>query len=295
MLPETTDRHLLLRAAAACIPGDTPRLDAELLLAAVLGEERLRMLAEYAPIAATQRQAFAALLARRQRHEPVAYLLGVREFWSLPIRVTPDVLIPRPDSETLIAAALGYFRDLGRAPDSILDLGTGSGALLLAALSEWPRAQGLGVDIAPAAIAVAQDNALRLGLQARARFRQGDWASGIDTRFDLLLCNPPYIESGAVLMPDVARFEPVGALFAGADGLDCYRRILPELARLLTVAGAAFLEIGSGQFAAVATMARRLGLQAAGHRDLAGHLRVVQIAAEPALATGKTCKTGSKA
>jgi release factor glutamine methyltransferase len=268
-----SDRHAVLRAAADTLPGDTPRLDAELLLAHVLGEDRLAMLVGRAPVGADALARFEALLARRRAHEPVAHILGEREFWSLPIRVTPDVLVPRPDSETLIAEALGAFA--GRPPARVLDLGTGSGALLLAALSEWPAATGLGIDRSARALAVAADNAERLGLAARAAFRLGNWADGVDERFDLLLCNPPYVPDGTTLMPDVERFEPAGALYGGADGLDPYRLLLPEVGRLLQPGGLALFEFGEGQADALLGLAATNGVQARIAPDLAGRPRVL--------------------
>lgn len=273
MLPETADRHALLRAAVALLSGDTPRLDAELLLAHVLGEARLMMLAGRGDVGPEAQAAFAALVARRATHEPVAHILGEREFWSLPIRVTADVLVPRPDSETLIAEALALFA--ARPPETVLDLGTGSGALLLAALSEWPRAQGLGIDRSAAALAVARGNAEALGLAGRAAFREGDWAAGVDGRFDLILCNPPYIPDGAELMPDVVRFEPAGALFGGPDGLTPYRLLLPEMPRLLADGGAAIFEFGVGQADALLALAADAGLKARVAPDLAGRPRAL--------------------
>lgn len=256
-MPET-DRRALLRAAAATLPGDTPRLDAELLLAHALGESRLGMLAGTAPVPAPAIAAFDAMLARRRAHAPVAHIVGMREFWSLPIAVTPDTLIPRPDSETLIEQALA--ERAGNPPHSILDLGTGSGALLLAALSEWPEAQGIGVDRSQAALMVATANAGALGLASRAAFRQGDWAEGLEGRFDLILCNPPYIPEETALMPDVAEHEPHGALFAGEDGLDAYRRIIPDLPRLMAADGVAIFEFGPDQAGAITAMAEKAGL-----------------------------------
>jgi release factor glutamine methyltransferase len=270
------DRHHLLRAAADTLPGETPRLDAELLLSAVLGEDRLAMLVGRAPVGVDAQARFEVLLARRRRHEPVAHILGEREFWSLPIRVTPDVLVPRPDSETLIAEALAHFS--GRPPVRVLDLGTGSGALLLAALSEWPAATGLGIDRSARALAVAADNAARLGLAARAAFALGNWADGVDERFDLLLCNPPYVPDGTQLMPDVERFEPAGALYGGADGLDPYRLLLPEVGRLLGPRGLALFEFGAGQADALLALAAQAGLPARIATDLAGRPRVLVMA-----------------
>jgi release factor glutamine methyltransferase len=271
-----TDRHALLRAAAATLPGETPRLDAELLLAHVLGEDRLAMLVGRAPVPADAVARFEDLLARRRGHEPVAHIVGEREFWSLPLLVTRDVLVPRPDSETLIAEALRHFA--GRPPGRVLDLGTGSGALLLAALSEWPGATGLGIDRSEAALAVAEANAARLGLAGRAAFRLGDWAEGVEEQFDLLLCNPPYIPDGTPLMPDVARHEPAGALFGGPDGLGPYRLLLPEVRRLVAPGGVALFEFGEGQADALVAMAAGLGLVARTVADLAGRPRALVIA-----------------
>ena len=265
-----------LRDAAARLAAvsDSPRLDAELIAAHAAGLERHEMLLRLRDLAVPTDAD--ALLARRLAHEPVAHITGTRDFWTLRLRVSPDVLIPRPDSETLIEAALRHFA--GQAgPRRILDLGTGSGALLLAALSEWPDATGLGVDISGAALAVARDNARRCGLADRAAFAQGDWGAGLDDRFDLILCNPPYIEAGAVLAPDVVDHEPHGALFAGADGLDCYRRLAPDMARLLAPGGLAVFEIGHDQGAAVSALFAGQGFVPTLHPDLAGRDRCIAI------------------
>jgi release factor glutamine methyltransferase len=215
-------------------------------------------------------EAFAALLARRLDGEPIAHITGVRDFWTISLTVTPDTLIPRPDSETLIEAAVDHFA--GRAPATILDLGTGSGALLLAALAQWPEAQGLGVDASPPALAVAQGNAARLDMADRAAFRLGDWAQGVDGPFDLLLINPPYIVADLALSGDVLR-EPASALFAGADGLDDYRRIAPDLPRLIAPGGMAAIEIGYDQKDSVSALLQAQGLNVAARCDLAGHDR----------------------
>ncbi|MEH3108204.1 MAG: peptide chain release factor N(5)-glutamine methyltransferase [Sphingomonas fennica] len=255
------------RALAAV--SDTARLDAELLMAAALGCTRETML--LARGGAAVPPGFAALIDRRLAHEPIAYILGERDFWTITLAVTPAVLIPRADSETLIEAAIDRFG--ARAPATVLDLGTGSGALLLAALAQWPQATGTGVDASAAALAVAADNAARLGLAPRARFLHGDWDAACPARFDLLLCNPPYVETDAALPPDVARYEPAAALFAGVDGLDDYRRLAPLLPRMLAPGGVGCVEIGREQAAAVSALFAAAGLGVSVRRDLAGHDR----------------------
>jgi release factor glutamine methyltransferase len=251
---------------------DTPRLDAELLLAHALGITReALLLGSDRPIP----PAFGALVQRRLAHEPVAYITGRKAFWTLDLHVTPAVLIPRPETETLIEAAIQHFG--ARAPRTVLDLGTGSGALLLAALDQWPSARGLGVDRSTAALEVARGNAERLGFADRARLVRGDWADAIEARFDLILCNPPYIEAGAALPPQVAAHEPPSALFAGADGLDDYRRLAPQLPRLLRPGGLAVLEIGSTQAGQVSALIRAHRLKTSTIKDLAGLDRCLAI------------------
>jgi release factor glutamine methyltransferase len=219
--------------------------------------------------------------------EPVAYILGRREFWSLEFRVSPAVLIPRPDSETLIEAALGLYPDAGAAL-RVLDLGTGSGCLLLALLSERPNATGTGFDISAAALDVARSNAAALGLSSRARFAQGDWADladGLDgAPFDLVLANPPYIPDPECLSldRDVRDHEPHLALFGGADGLDAYRAILEILNYVLVPRGIALFEIGAGQTEPVSTLAGQAGYAVTGlFRDLAGHPRALAMTGRP--------------
>lgn len=252
---------------------DTARLDAELLMAHAMGVSRdtllLARLDDPAPAA------FAGLVDRRAGHEPVAYITGRRAFWTIELEVGPGVLIPRPDSETLIEAALAHFG--ARAPRSVLDLGTGPGTLLLAALAEWPDARGLGVDASDAALDYARRNAQRLGMVGRARFARGDWAAGIAARFDLILANPPYIGTDEALPPDVRVHEPAEALFAGSDGLDEYRRIVPQVSGLLAPGGIALLEIGATQADAVAALAADAGLAAMLHRDLGGRPRALSL------------------
>lgn len=266
-----------LRDAAMllAVTSDTARLDAEVLMAHALGVSRsdllLRYMREPAPAG------FAALLVRRQRHEPVAYIVGKQEFFGLPLRVSPAVLIPRGDSEVLVEAALAA-RPAARR---VLDCGTGSGALLLAVLAELPRARGVGIDRSARALAVAAGNAAALGLGPRAAFLQRDWTrpgwtAGLD-RFDLILANPPYVEQAADLAPSVAGHEPAGALFAGPDGLDDYRRLIPALPPLLAPGGIALVEIGATQNGSVAALAGAAGLAVRVHPDLAGRHRALEL------------------
>ena len=250
-----------LRAAAARID----RLDAEVLLAHLLGVDRSSLILN--PDRKIDLQPYENLVDRRAAGEPVAYITGTREFWSLDLIVTPDVLIPRPDSETLIEAALA---SVAKPPESILDLGTGSGALLLAALQEWPGARGMGIDASAAALAVAARNAEQLGMAGRAEFRLGDWGQGLTQKFDLVLSNPPYVEDNAELSSDVRDHEPASALFAGPEGLDDYRRLIPQLPGLLADKGIAIIEIGWTQAKAVRAIAAAAGLHGGICQDLAG-------------------------
>jgi len=272
-MAETVGAALVRATAELAATSETARLDAELLMAHALGVGRdallLGRLGDATP------EGFGPLLARRKAHEPVAYILGERDFWTITLAVGPGVLIPRPDSETLIEAAVAHFGAAG--PARILDLGVGSGALLLAALSQWPAASGIGTDRSETAAAIARGNADRLGLADRAEIRLGDWATGIDERFDLVLCNPPYVESGAQLAPDVVGHEPASALFAGPEGLDDYRRLAPEIGRLLAPGGLAAVEIGADQADAVIALFADHGLAGSVRRDLAGRDRAIVI------------------
>lgn len=265
---------LRLAATRLAPTSDTPRLDAELLLAYALDIDRSDLLLKLRDLTAPA--TFTAFVDRRASGEPIAHITGTRDFWTLTLRVTPDVLIPRPDSETLIEAAMDHFRD-APPPARILDLGTGSGALLLAALDEWRDAAGLGVDASDAALTVARDNAVRTGMADRAAFRIGDWGEGISERFDLILANPPYIATAAMLPRDVLHHEPHRALFAGADGLDDYRRIAPQLPGLLAPAGFAAIEIGFDQGESAAALFRVAGLTVTVRQDIAGRDRCLQI------------------
>ena len=225
-----------------------------------------------APVPATAALAFGALLRRRAGREPMAHLLGRVGFWTLTLETGPATLIPRGDSEAIVEAALAAFEDPARIR-RVLDLGTGTGALLLAVLAECPDATGVGVDLAPAAAALAARNAAANGLGGRAAFLCGDWAEALSGRFDLVLSNPPYIETDAVpgLMPEVAQFEPTLALDGGVDGLDAYRRLVRALPALLACGGRAVLEIGQGQRPAVEALAIAGGMEpVAARQDLGG-------------------------
>jgi release factor glutamine methyltransferase len=249
------------------------RREARLLLAHALGTGAASLFAD--PSRVLDRDAcdrFAAIVARRASREPASHILGRREFWSLDFVVTADVLDPRPDSEALVEAALAALPE-HNAPLAVLDLGTGSGCLLLAVLSERPNARGLGIDASAAALHIAAENASRLGLAARATFQRSDWAEGIEARFDLILCNPPYIESGAIatLAPEVARWEPRQALDGGTDGLAAYHVLAPQFNRLLAPNGVGVVEVGEGQADAAAELFVAAGLVVDSRcRDLSG-------------------------
>lgn len=264
-----------------------PRREARLLLGHAMGvgaEALLR--APRAPVPPAAIARFRAGLAARLAAVPMAHILGRQGFWTLDLEVSPATLIPRPDSETLVEAALDLFPEAA-APLRLLDLGTGTGCLLLAVLAERPRAFGIGVDLAPAAAALAARNAAANGLAGRAAFLAGNWAAALAGRFDLVLANPPYVESAAIagLMPEVARHEPRLALDGGPDGLAAYRALMAALPGLLAPGGAAVLELGLGQRAAVEGLARGAGLAPVGCRaDLGGIERALVL--KKAIGTG---------
>jgi release factor glutamine methyltransferase len=270
-----------LRAATARLAEaglDGARLDARLLLGEALGKDTSWLFNHAAdPLGTEAAAAFAALIARRLERQPVSLILGRREFWSLDFTVTRDTLAPRPDSETLVEAVLAELPDRD-APWSLLDLGTGTGCLLLALLSELPRARGVGIDRDPATLAVAQGNADRLGFAERSRFIRSDWWEKVVGRYDVILSNPPYIltEEIAGLDPEVARFEPLGALDGGADGLDAYRLLAAGVGEFLTEQGVIAFEVGAGQAPDVVVLLEQAGFAIRSiRRDLAGIERCV--------------------
>ena len=267
---------------------DTPELDARLLVAHALGLALEALLADPdAPVGAAGAAAIDALAARRSAREPVARILGRQEFYGREFRLNEATLVPRPDTETLIAAVLDRIDRTGlrSAPLRLADLGTGSGAILLTLLAELPGAGGIGTDISARALDAARANADRLGLADRAAFLAADFTAALDGTFDLIVSNPPYIERAAIaaLDPEVRRHDPFAALDGGADGLDAYRAILADGPRLLKPGGALFLEIGADQAAAVAALVAAAGLDRCTiHRDLAGRDRVVSAVAATA-------------
>lgn len=274
-------RTAVRQLASAGIPA--PARDARLLLAAALGVPPARLtLVEGEALAPEIAARFAAMIEARAAAQPVSQILGVRRFWNRTFRVTPDVLDPRPETESLIALALS-----GPAPRRILDLGTGSGAILLTLLAEWPDAAGLGTDISPAALAVARTNANALGLADRAGFAEGDWFAGLSGTFDLVVCNPPYIPADQIasLASDVRDWEPYQALTPGPTGLESYSQIASQLSKHLDPAGRALLEIGADQGETVPLIFQDAGFRdVALARDLGGLPRVVTIG--PAVLTG---------
>jgi len=254
------------------------RAEARLLAAQALGVKLETVVGEDARVlTADEMLRLEALAARRGRREPMAQILGQREFFGRDFRVTADVLTPRPDSETLIEAVLAQVPDRS-APLRLLELGVGSGCLLLTLLAELPNARGTGVDISPAALAVTKENAIALGLAARCALVEGDWSRVVEGRFDIVLSNPPYIPSHEIdrLEPEVARYEPRLALDGGDDGLLFYRRLAADLQRLLVGGGLVAVEIGQGQGSAVGRLFQEAGLRLLPARaDLAGIERCI--------------------
>lgn len=251
---------------------DTARLDSELLMAEALHIDRDKLL--LSPPDRDVPKRFWDMVERRKAGEPVAYITGRRAFWNIELHVGPGVLVPRPDSEVLISSAIEHF-DGTVCPKRILDLGTGPGTLLLAALDVWPNATGVGIDVSRQAMSYAAANARRLGFEARVKFKEGDWAKGLKEKFDLILCNPPYVPEGAEVGAGVREFEPDEALFAGSEGLDAYRTLAPQLPKLLADGGLAAVEIGHDQADPVTGLLERDGLRARVAQDFGGRDRVL--------------------
>jgi release factor glutamine methyltransferase len=267
-----------LRAAGI----EAARSEAWLLLASAADRPRAAlMVAAEEEVAPAIRSRLEGLIGRRAAREPIAYILGEKEFWSLRFEVSPAVLIPRPDSETLVEAALDHLLEQDAA--AVLDLGTGSGCLLLSVLSERPHVFGVGVDRSEAAVLLARRNARGLGLDGRSGFLVGDWGSALTGAFDLILCNPPYIAAAemARLARDVAGYEPRTALVAGTDGCAAYARLVPALPHLLRPGGLLCLEVGQGQAARAGALLAAAGLVVREvRRDLAGIERCLIAAAK---------------
>lgn len=255
-------------------------LDARLLLEHVLGVSREELLlAMEGNMSQEQESAYLQMIAERAQRKPIAHLLGKREFWGMNFQVTENTLDPRPDSETLIDALLERFPDRA-APLRLLDMGTGTGCLLLSLLKEFHHARGTGIDISEKALAVARRNAEQLGLDDRTEFCESNWAANLQGEFDIIISNPPYIPSGVIptLASEVCQYEPMLALDGGQDGLDCYREIMPSIQRLLTKDGVAIFEIGAGQQNDLQEIAVANGLNIMGmKKDLSGIVRCVLV------------------
>jgi release factor glutamine methyltransferase len=263
-------RRALMEAG---IDADEAAIDAEVLARHALGWDRARLLTAWRdPVPAALAPAFDALLQRRLAREPVAYIVGQREFWGRDFTVTPAVLVPRPETEIIIDEAIDAARG-GAATGTIVDVGTGSGCLAVTLALEFPRARVVATDISPAALDVARGNAERHGAAARITFLEADVLDGIDVRADLIVSNPPYVpeSEGPSLPPDVARYEPHRALFGGADGFDVLRRLFAAAASRLAEQGRLVVEFGFGQEAAIRALAGATGWNVARIRpDLQG-------------------------
>jgi release factor glutamine methyltransferase len=277
---ETARRMLTARLKSAAI--DSAELDARLLVGAALGLDLTGMIAAaHRRLTSDESDRLEAFARRRLAGEPVARILGIKEFWGLPLQLSTATLVPRPDTETVVERALELLRADGAAnrPLRIADLGTGSGAILLALLSELPAAHGFGTDISTEALETARSNAARLGLADRATFIACDYASGLTGPFDLIVSNPPYVRSADIegLSCDVREHDPAAALDGGADGLDAYRALIPQAAGLLASGAALVVEAGEGQSGQIEALMTAAGLTAAGapKADLAGIRRAV--------------------
>ena len=250
-------------ARLSAVGVDNPRMDARLLLCHSACLELANIIVDPNVVLADECfRKFETLVERREKREPVSHLIGEREFWSLPFIVTADVLDPRPASETLIEAALDHVRDRSE-PVSVLDLGTGSGCLLIAVLSELPGARGVGVDTSEAALVIARRNAEKNLVDDCTTFVSSSWGRSVSGSFDLILSNPPYISESERddLEPEVAMYEPASALFAGKDGLSAYREVAPDILRLLNPDGVAAIECGRDQMTTVIEIFDDAGLR----------------------------------
>jgi release factor glutamine methyltransferase len=260
---------------------ETPELDARLLLCHAAGLSHETAIARASEALRPETAArLEQALARRLEHEPVSRITGTREFYGRYFAIGPEALDPRSDTETLIEAALAHAEARGGRdePLSLLDLGTGTGCILVTLLAELPRARGLGTDVSQAALALAATNAERLGVAARAAFLAADWFDGIEGRFDLILANPPYLAAGEIagLSPEVSAYDPHLALDGGPDGLDAYRRIAAGAPRRLAEQGSLIVEIGPTQAGAVAEIFAAAGLEFKRLcHDLGGRPRVI--------------------
>jgi len=279
-LKSSTSRHEARRWLAErfrAMAPDAPEREAALLIAAALGVRAIDLVVDPETPLGAAAEPLEALARRREAGEPLTRILGRREFWSLDLRITSDVLDPRPDTETIIEAALAEFASRKSEPLRIVDFGVGSGAILAALLSEFPNAIGLGIDRSEAAARIARENLDALGF-SRAQTRVGNWGAGLDGPFDLIVSNPPYIPSAeiATLSREVRDHDPRLALDGGDDGLDAFRALAPEIARLLAPGGRFVLEFGQGQGDGVGRVLADAGLSVLSRRlDLAGIERVI--------------------
>lgn len=262
---------------------ESPRLDARLLMSAVLDCNAAKLLmAMQSPVSHRQSEIFLKYIERRSIGEPVSRILGEREFWSLTFRLSSETLDPRPDSETVVETALSLRADRKLSRLSVLDIGTGTGCLLLSLMSELAISTGVGTDISVGAINTARSNALALGMDERSEFLVCDFVEAVKGSFDIIVSNPPYIRSDLLshLQREVSLFDPARALDGGEDGLFAYRRIVAELSRLLASDGIVVMEIGYDQELAVRSILETAGLvRIASHRDLSGHVRCISAAA----------------
>jgi release factor glutamine methyltransferase len=259
---------------------ESAQTDARLLLCAALGIDSLSLVRDPGTALESAASTLASFVARRLRREPVSRIIGEREFWRSRFKICPAILDPRPATETLVEAVLGYAARCPRENWRILDLGTGSGAILCSLLQSLPESCGTGIDISLEACAIARDNLAALGLAQRGFIVCGDWTHGLRGPFDMIVSNPPYVAKGEFisLLPEVRNYDPPLALDGGEDGLKAYREIIPALPNLLAPGGVVALEVGAGQCPAIESL---LGCTFGGpveaRLDLDGHWRVVMV------------------